>query len=143
MDKVFVDTDVVIDFLIDREPHIRHSSLIFSLAEKKKLQVYISTLSINNIYYVTRRIIGHKKALEIIKNLIEIVEIQSVDKHEILSALDSGFKDFEDGVQHASALHIKGLKGIIARNIKDYKKAQVAVFTPESFLKVFKSKSHG
>ncbi|MEO1053586.1 MAG: PIN domain-containing protein [Bacteroidota bacterium] len=135
MDKLFVDTDVIIDFLTDREPHSYYSSQVFDLAEKNKVVVYVSSLSINNVYYVARKMLGDKKAREVISILTSLVSIWPVNGDDIITALESDFKDFEDAVQHACARRIQGVQLILTRNTKDYKKSKLAVFTPESFIK--------
>lgn len=139
MDKVFVDTHVVIDFLIDRQPYANHSSKIFDLAEKGKIEVYISALSVNNVHYVSRRILGNKKAKTIISELLQFIKIQSVGEDDIQKALTDNIKDFEDAIQHASAASIGGIKAIITRNTKDYKKSRLAVLTPELYLRLWNS----
>lgn len=135
MDKLFVDTDVVIDFLTNRQPYAYHSSLIFDLSEKGKLQLFISSLSINNIHYVTRKILGDRKAKHLIRDLISLLDILSVSKEDIHNALKSDIKDFEDAIQYSCAQSVTGLTAIITRNTKDYKKASLAILTPEIYLK--------
>ena len=133
--KVFVDSDVIIDFFTDREPFANPASTLFELNERGKLQIYISAVSIVNVYYITRRYVGHQKALDIIGTLTQITEIVGTTKKEILHALNNHFKDFEDSVQYSTALTVKGLEAIITRNVKDYTKAEIAVFTAENYLK--------
>jgi predicted nucleic acid-binding protein len=135
MDKVFIDTDVIIDFLIDRQPHANHSSKIFDLADRGKVEIYISALSVNNVHYVTRKILGSKKAKTVISELLKFVKTQGVGENDILEALTDDIKDFEDAIQHSSATRIEGIKAIITRNTKDYKNSRLAVFTPETYLK--------
>ena len=65
--KIFIDSDVVIDFLTDREPHANPASELFELGEKGIIMLYLSAVSINNIYYITRRYLGHLKTLDVIK----------------------------------------------------------------------------
>ncbi len=79
---------------------------------------------------------GHKKTLEVVETLTEIMEIVGTTKKEIIQALRNGFTDYEDSIQYSSALTIKGLDLIITRNIKDYKKSSIAVMTPLNFLKM-------
>ena len=98
--------------------------------------LYLSAVSINNIYYIVRRYLGHTKTLEVVESLIEMTEITGTSKVEIAQALKNNFKDFEDSIQYSSALTIKGLDAIITRNIKDYKNAKIAVMTPLNFLKM-------
>jgi predicted nucleic acid-binding protein len=140
--KLFVDSDVVIDFFTDREPHANPSSELFELNEQGNVSLYLSAVSINNIYYIVRRFLGHKKTLEVIETLIEMTEIVGTTKKEIIQALKNDFTDFEDSVQYSSALTIKDLDVIITRNIKDYRNSSIAVMTPSNFLKLIeKNKS--
>ncbi len=134
--KLFVDSDVVIDFFTDREPHANSASELFELNEQGYVRVYLSAVSINNIYYIVRRFLGHKKTLEVIETLTEMTEIVGTTKKEINQALKNNFTDYEDSVQYSSALTIKGLDVIITRNIKDYRNSSIAVMTPSNFLKM-------
>jgi predicted nucleic acid-binding protein len=134
--KLFIDSDVVIDFFTDREPHANPASELFDLGEKGKVILFLSALSINNVYYIVRKFLGHKKALEAIETLTEMTEIVGTTKKEVIQALKNDFKDFEDSVQYSSALTISGLDAIITRNIKDYRNSEIAVMTPLNFLKM-------
>ncbi len=134
--KLFIDSDVVIDFFTDREPHANPASELFDLREKGKVILFLSALSINNIYYIVRKFLGHKKALEVIETLTEMTEIVGTTKEEVIQALKNDFKDFEDSVQYSSALTISGLDAIVTRNIKDYRNSSIAVMTPLIFLKM-------
>ena len=91
--------------------------------------LYISALSIDNIYYIVRKYLGHKKTLEIIESLTEITEIIGTKK-DVIQALKKDFKDFEDSIQYSSSLTIKGLNAIIIRNIKAYRNSKIAIMTP-------------
>lgn len=134
--KLFIDSDVVIDFFTDREPHANPASELFDLNEKGEVQLYLSTVSINNIYYIVRRYLGHKKTLEVIEELVDITEIIGTKKREIIQALKNDFKDYEDSIQYSSALTIDGIELIITRNVKDYRNSKIAVMTPLNYLKM-------
>lgn len=140
--KLFIDSDVVIDFFTDREPHVNPASELFQLNEQKKVVLYLSAVSVNNIYYIVRKYYGQKKSLNIIESLIDMTEIIGTTKKEILQALINNFKDFEDSIQYSSALTIKGLDAIITRNIKDYKNSLIAVMTPQNFLKMLENSNN-
>lgn len=137
--KLFVDSDVVIDFFTDREPHVNPASELFELNEKQEVNLYLSAISINNIYYIVRRYLGHKKTIDVIEALTEITEIIGTTKKEIIQALKNDFSDYEDSIQYSSAITIKSLNAIITRNIRDYKNSEIAVMTPLSFLKLKES----
>jgi predicted nucleic acid-binding protein len=138
--KIFIDSDVVIDFFTDREPFANPASEIFELNERGELELYISAVSINNIYYIIRKYLDHKKAIQIIEELTEMTQITGTTRTEIIQALKNDFKDFEDSIQYSTALTIDGIEAIITRNTKDYEKSEIAVFTPENYLK---SKGNG
>ena len=134
--KIFVDSDVVIDFFTDREPHVNPASEIFELNEQGMLKIYLSAVSVNNIYYIVRKFLGHKKTIDVIELLTEMTEIIGTTKSEIIQALKNDFSDYEDSVQYSSALTVQGINAIITRNIKDYKNSKIAVMTPQNFLKI-------
>jgi len=136
--KLFVDSDVVIDFFTDREPYANPASELFELNEKGDVKLYLSAVSINNIYYIVRKFLGYKKTLEVVETLTEMTEIVGTTKKEIIQALKNKFKDYEDSVQYSSALIIKDLDVIVTRNIKDYRNSSIAVMTPLNFLKMKK-----
>ena len=77
----------------------------------------------------------HKRAIQVIEELIEMVQVVGTTKTEIIQALKNGFKDFEDSIQYSTALTIDGIEAIITRNVKDYERSDIAVFTPENYLK--------
>ena len=134
--KLFVDSDVVIDFFTDREPHANPASELFELNEQGNVKLYLSAISINNIYYIVRRFLGHKKTLEVVEVLTEMTEIIGTTQKEIIQALKNNFSDYEDSIQYSSALTIKDLDAIITRNVKDYRNSSIAVMTPLNFLKM-------
>jgi predicted nucleic acid-binding protein len=134
--KLFVDSDVVIDFFTDRDPHANPASELFELNEQGAVKIYLSAVSINNIYYIVRRFLGHKKTIEVVELLTDMAEIVGTTKKEITQALKNNFRDYEDSVQYSSALTIKDLDAIITRNITDYRNSSIAVMTPLNFLKM-------
>jgi predicted nucleic acid-binding protein len=135
MQKVFVDTDVIIDFLIDRKPFSEHAAIILSLSEYKKIQVCISVLTFANCYYILKKFSTHSKVISKLRQLAEIVEIVDVTKKVILDSLKSDFKDFEDSIQNEAAKKDIQIKVLITRNIKDFQYSDLSILSPDSFLK--------
>lgn len=133
--KLFIDSDVVIDFFTDREPFANPASELFELNEQRKVELHVSAVSINNIYYIVRKYLDHKRAIQVIEELIDMVQVVGTTKSAIIQALKNGFNDFEDSIQYSTALTIDGIEAIITRNVKDYEKSEIAVFTPENYLK--------
>ena len=139
MENVFIDTNVIVDFLTDRKPFSLESAKIFSLIDQKKIKGCVSSLSFSNIYYVLRKFGTHKKVISSLQNLSEMVDILKVDSDIVKSALTSDFKDFEDSIQYFTAQEHKKIDCIITRNIKDYKDSSLPVMTPETFLVTFEN----
>jgi len=139
MADLFIDTDVIIDFLLDRKPFSREAAIIFTLIEKKKLRGYSSSLTFSNLYYILRKIESHNKVISKLESISRIVGILKVEESTIKNALTSGFPDFEDSIQYFSAVESKKTDVIITRNIKDFKKSEIPVMTPGDFLKAARS----
>ena len=139
MENVFIDTDVIVDFLTDRKPFSLESAIILSLIDQKKIKGCVSSLSFSNLYYVLRKFGTHKKVINSLQELSELVDILKVDSEIIKSALTSDFKDFEDSIQYFAAQEQKKVDCIVTRNIKDYKDSSLPVMTPETFLVTFEN----
>jgi predicted nucleic acid-binding protein len=139
MENVFIDTDVIVDFLTDRKPFSLESAKIFSLIDQKKIKGCVSSLSFSNLYYVLRKFGTHKKVISSLQDLSELVDILKVDSDIVKSALTSDFKDFEDSIQYFAAQEHKNVDCIITRNIKDYKDSYLPVMTPETYLVTFEN----
>ena len=135
MTELFIDTDIIIDFLIDRKPHSREAAIIFTLIEQKKLRGYASSLTFSNLYYILRKIETHNKVISKLDSLSKMLNILKVEEQTIIKAINSGFHDFEDSIQYFCAIDNKKISVIITRNIKDYKNSEIPVMTPGDYLK--------
>jgi predicted nucleic acid-binding protein len=135
MIDLFIDTDVIIDFLTDRKPFSREAAILFTLIEQKKLKGYASSLTFSNLYYVLRKFETHNKVISKLDSLSKILTIVKVEEQTIRKALASGFPDFEDSIQYFSAIENKKIDVIITRNTKDYKKSDISIMTPGDYLK--------
>ena len=134
MKSFFLDTNVIIDFLADRKPFAEAAAHLFSLALEKKLKMYCSAISFNNIYYLMRQTHTHPITVALLDQIFEMTEIISVGEKIINMSLKSNFRDFEDAIQYYCALTIMQLDGIITRNTKDFKKSRLPVLSPSEAL---------
>jgi len=139
MTDLFIDTDVIIDFLIDRKPYSREAAIIFTLIENKKLKGYVSSFTFSNLYYVLRKAESHNKVLLKLDSISKILTILKVDQQIIKEAISSVFADFEDGIQYHCALGSGKIDVLITRNTKDYKNSAIPVMTPDDYLKTVSS----
>ena len=135
MDKVLIDTDVILDFFFDRQPFADYATEVLNLCAEKEIKGYTTPVIISNVYYLLRKTAKHDIIIEKIKQLLNIIDIIKIDRNAVLNALNSEFKDFEDALQNFSAIEYEQIEVILTRNLKDFKKSELAVFTPETYLK--------
>src|SRR5216684_638367 len=133
-DKIFLDTDVALDHLADRQPFAEYAHRIFALAEIAELTVCLSSLSFSNLYYILRKLKGHADALALHGKLKLLVRVSAVTYVEIRSALSSTFKDFEDAMQYFAAKGEGSISAIVTRNTADYFASEIPVLSPDEFL---------
>jgi len=132
--RVFIDTNVMLDFLGERKPFYESIAKIATLGEKEKLTLVVSPISFATVNYFLSKFENSKTAREKLRKFKIISEICSLDEHTIEKGLNSSFKDFEDALQYFSATESE-CELIITRNGKDFKKSLLPVMTPNEFLK--------
>lgn len=134
-DKLFADTNIVLDLLLERIPFYEASAKLFSAAELKIVQISFSSLSFSILEYVISRQSNKSKSKIVLRKFRPLVRILAVDEKIIDFALNSDFRDFEDAIQYKTAIQ-NNQDIIISRNIKDFKNSVIPVMTPEDFLKM-------
>lgn len=134
MKNVLVDTNIVLDLLAKRQPFYPFAAELFSLADKKKIKLYVSSITVINTNYILSKALSEKEAREILRKFRILVKVVSCDEKIVDLGLNSHFKDFEDSIQYFSALENK-IDGIITRNLKDFRNSRIPVMTAEEFLK--------
>lgn len=135
MKKIFIDTDIVLDLLGQREPFYEDAAKLFSLADRGKIKLYVSSLAIANSNYVLSKLKSAKDARVILikfKILVAVLELN--DKIMELSLNDDSFSDFEDGLQYYTALENEA-DILITRNLKDFKISKIPAMTASQYLK--------
>ena len=133
MKRILLDTNIILDIALKREPHFELSSKIFELIDKKRIICYITASTVTDIYYISRKEKGNEIAIEFISNLIEIVDVIGVDKSIIVKALKSNLKDFEDAVQF-SAAECYEIEIIVTRNKSDFLNSGLEILTPKELI---------
>ncbi len=130
MKHIFLDTNVVIDFLANRHPFSVDAAKLFNLAVEAKVVVYISAVSYNNIYYILRQSLSNTATIKLMEGLADITEIADVTDAVIRQSFKTDFRDYEDAIQYHCALTIPKIDFIVTRNTKDFKKSTLPVLTP-------------
>lgn len=134
MNRILVDTNIVIDLLAKREQFYNEAADLFSMADKGELSMFISSLTFANTNYILSKLKSAPYAREILSKFKVLVHILSLDDKIIQLALsDTSFVDFEDGLQYYSALENE-IDVIITRNKKDFRNSKIPVLTAKEFL---------
>jgi len=132
--KVFLDTNLFIDILLDRKPFSKESAMVYKLCENAMLDGYVAPITINNIYYICRK----AKHINIIKEYLAEIStfftVALMNGESIKKANSLNISDYEDALQYAMAMQ-NGCEYLITRNVKDFKNmTTIKVLTPEEFL---------
>ena len=133
MIRVLLDTNIIIDFLNDRQPFSLHAADIFRQGRKKSIELFTSSHSFATTHYIMKKLLSEKELRSALTKLNQHIQILPVTEKEIQHALSSNHQDFEDSIQIFTAL--KGnIDYIVTRNIKDFQKSPVKVNTPDQLL---------
>lgn len=139
MKRVFIDTNIMLDFLGERKPFYESIAKIATLAEKEKLTMVVSPISFAIVNYFLSKFENPKISREKLRKFKIISEICSLDEQTIEKGLNSSIKDFEDALQYFSATE-SDCDIILTRNGKDFKKSLLPVMTADEFLKSISEK---
>ncbi|WP_322874177.1 PIN domain-containing protein [Aquimarina sp. ERC-38] len=108
---------------------------VLSLCENKKIKGYTTPVIIANAYYLLRKTAKQEVVIGKLNQLLNLIDVVKMDRKVVLKALNADFKDFEDALQNFSAVNKGEIKIILTRNIKDFKRSELAILTPETYLK--------
>lgn len=136
--NVFLDTNVMLDFLGEREPFYLTSAKIATLADKRKIEIVVSALSYVTVSYFLTKYEGIEKTKDKLRKFKVISKICELDEKIIEKGLNSNFSDYEDSLQYFSALRME-CDILITRNGKDFKGVRIPVMTPDEFLNSLKT----
>ena len=132
--RVFIDTNVLIDYLCRREPFFLPAKSLFALCYMGKIDIVMSSLSIVNSLYIGRKY--HSDQLkQSLLGLSKIVYFADLSTPMVLETLQTDWLDYEDALQNATAVCEQCLC-IVTRNKKDFVKSPLSVYTPEEMLEV-------
>lgn len=134
MNKLFVDTDIILDLLSRREPFYEHAAILFSSADRNEISLHVSALSFANLNYILSKQYSAGQARKLLLRFKTLVSVLAVTNKILDLALASDFKDFEDALQYQTAIE-NNIKILITRNLKDFKTADIPIMTAEQFLK--------
>ena len=135
--KLLIDTNVVLDVLLQREPFCRTATAVLNLTQRDDVREYVSASAITDIYYIANKQMNDRESVrDLLKRLLMVVSVAAVSEREIQNALNLAWGDFEDSVQYSVAL-MNEIDGIVTRNSNDYQEANMRIWLPEQVLELF------
>ena len=133
--RLFVDSDVILDLVLQREDHFGFAQNLFVQYQQGKCALFTSSIVLANMHFIIRKLHDIKFANSSVLFVNKHFKIIDANNDDIENAIQSKFSDFEDGVQYFSALRSKKVDALVTRNVKDYKHALLPVFTPKQWCK--------
>jgi predicted nucleic acid-binding protein len=131
--KILIDTNIVLDLILEREPFVEDAIALFEQIEQGKLEGHIAATTITNIFYIIRKTEGLEVALAAVNRLLIGLQFCVVDRQTVGMALSLGLKDFEDSIQLACAT-LNQLDGIVTRDRKDFIGSNLPIYSPTELL---------
>ena len=131
--KILIDTNIVLDLLLERAPFVEPAIALFEQIEQDNLEGYIAATTITNIFYIIRKTEGREVAFAAIHRLLVGLQFCAVDRQTVETALSFGLKDFEDSIQLAYAT-LNQLNGIVTRDQKDFIGSNFPIYSPTELL---------
>jgi predicted nucleic acid-binding protein len=137
MKNIFIDTNVIIDFLGNRESFSNAATDLFDLYADNKKKLFVAAISYTNVYYLLyKQIKSHKTVISHLSTLYELTELIDINTSVINQSIHSEFTDFEDAVQFYAALSNKKIDIIVSRDKKGFKKSTLPVLDVEQAIRV-------
>ena len=134
--KLLLDTNILLDVLAARQPFYGPAARLWSLAEHDEIEVFVSAISFNNIYYIVRKSAGKAKADEALRALRDLFTPVPLDAKLINQAMDAPIDDFEDAVQFHSASR-ENLDYLVTRDPDGFPTTGIPVLSPQEFLAIW------
>ncbi len=135
MIKAYIDCNILIDWLLDREPYSFYAAKIIEYTEEKKIESYLSALTLANTYYLISKELNKKIANEFLKDSIALFRFTDMKPEVIIKAIENKYRDFEDDLHYNTAID-NNLDYLITRNKKDFKNENIMIVDAEEFMKV-------
>jgi predicted nucleic acid-binding protein len=138
-DRLFLDTNVVLDLLGEREPFYNSAAKIATLADKGEIDLVVSALTYSTVYYLLSRFEDKELVKEKIRKFKVITETSDLTDKIVDKGLSSKYSDFEDSLQYYCAIKMD-CKLLITRNGKDFRESEIPVLTPDEYLNSLRTK---
>lgn len=141
--RVLIDTNIVLDFLLQREPFSQDAELLFQAIDVGEVVGYVTATTLTDIFYISRR---HTRSIEqarqAVSETLTVMMICPVDRPVLESAFNSGLADFEDAVQIFSAV-AQGLEAIVTRDAQGFLSSLIPVLSLQELLQQVRQQNSG
>ncbi|MEH2059091.1 MAG: PIN domain-containing protein [Nostoc sp.] len=131
--KVLLDTNIIVDIALERQPYITNSETVLAFVEQGQIEGYISASTFSDLYYLIRKQKGRYLTIDFLRQIVTFCQIATVNKTAIRMALTANFRDFEDAIQYSTAV-LNQLDTIITRNPQDFPVITPRILTPEQLI---------
>ncbi|PAX51242.1 type II toxin-antitoxin system VapC family toxin [Brunnivagina elsteri] len=131
--KVLLDTNIILDVALERQPFFDDSETILSFVEQGQIEGYICASSFGDLYYIIRKAKGRDLALEFLREIVTLCQPATVDRNTINMALSVNFRDFEDTIKYSTAV-LNNFDAIITRNSRDFPVTTPRILTPQQLI---------
>ena len=136
MRKIFIDTNILLDVILHRADFYQQAAAIWADCESRKVQGYVSAISLNNMHYIMRKMVAPDVALEYVRLVLNVFSIVPLDESILRLAVDLPQKDFEDAIQTFSAVQIKA-DCIVTRDKSHFSNHYMPVVSPVEYVDFF------
>lgn len=141
--RVLVDTNVLLDYLLEREPHADYARKIVMACKQKQIFGCIAAHTISNMFFILRKTYSVDERRNILIDICKLFEVEGIDRFKIFQALDNtDFNDFEDCLQMECAKSFHA-DYIVTRNIEDFSNSKIKCIMPDELCeKLAKQEEH-
>ena len=136
--RVIVDTNIVLDVLLSREPFVGAGSEVFALVEKSSVEASLCATTVTTVDYLLTQSLPRDEARRALRALLSLFEVAPVNRAVLDGALGSRIEDFEDAVLEQAGLLI-GAEAIITRNTKDFRRSSIKALDPTELLRAIEA----
>ena len=135
MIRAFLDANIILDFLTNRELFGKEAALLFENVQKQKLKAFTSSNSIANIHYILNDLSKQRNVRQVLVDVRKFLDLVPTDEEILDRALASDFHDFEDAIQYYSAVRCDA-DFIVTRNKQDYKKSKIRLLDAQEMNRI-------
>ena len=132
--RVLFDTNVILDVLLARAPHLGPATALLDRVAAKRLDGLLGATTLTTIHYLATKAVGSGPAQRHLRTLLGLFDVAPVTRAVLTDALDLDLPDYEDAVLHEAARHA-GAAAIVTRDPKGFAKARLKVYAPEELLR--------